>query len=66
MPKVSRVKVTKFSKRTVVLHTFFGTELYMCVLTKLCDNLNKSKNKDNTESNKDSMYQQKYRGGDQY
>ena len=56
MPKVSRVKVTKFSKRTVVLCTFFGTELYMCVLTRLCDNLNKSKNKDNTESNKDSMY----------
>ena len=66
MPKVSRVKVTKFSKRTVVLCTFFRTELYMCVLTKLCDNLNKSKNKDNTEYNKDSMYQQKYRGGDQY
>ena len=56
MPKVSRVKVTKFSKHTVVLCIFFGTELYMCVLTRLCDNLNKSKNKDNTESNKDSMY----------
>ena len=56
MPKVSRDKVTKFSKRIVVLCTFLGTELYMCVLTKLCDNLNKSKNKDNTESNKDSMY----------
>lgn len=58
MPKVSKVKVNKFSKRTIVLCTFFGTELYiyMCVLTRMCDNLNKSKNKDNTESNKDSMY----------
>lgn len=38
---------------TTCVYAFFGTELCMCVLTKLFDNLNGSKNKDNQESNQD-------------